>query len=376
MSSPSVLTISCLALYLFLSTAQASPMETCPHVVECLTKLDAGEKCPLFPLPPGAALDPIRPVGFNITNLRPGVYHYNDGTYQVLFLYSKATRHLVVLDFPRAASSFASDGTYHPTTATMEILGDNKPKLISMIYSHRHLDHIGEAMRYKTFVTEKFPNAKVLVHGTTETKIFISRSMDTEVPQITHLIGFRPQVIRVGPGLDLKLIILGGHTNSDVLAFVPKTNQGAGVIHFIDIIFSRSVPFLQFGITIDLRRYISVQEELMKYDFEFFSTGHGRLGQKQDLETNVAYTRSVVKAIMEATQEADPAAVAENSRRFMDPTDAAFGNTAFAFSSQFDIIVGLCKRKIIREWGCKLGAVDIYGESHCLAVLLFINTDV
>lgn len=370
-----MISILCLSLFLFLSTAQAGPVETCPHVTECLQNLDAGKECPLFPLPPGAALDPIRPIGFNVTNLRPGVYHYNDGTYQVLFLYSKVTKHLVVIGFPRSAGAFAPDGTYLPTTATMEILGDNKPRQISMVYSHRHLDHIGEAMRYKTFVTKKFPNAKLDVYGTVETKFFISRNMATKLPLPTKIIGSVPENIRVGLGLELQLIILGGHTNKDVMSFVPKTKEGGGVIHFVDVIFPRSTPFLQFGITIDLGRYISVQEELMKYDFEFFSGGHGRIGDKQDLMTNMAYTRSVVKAAMEANMEADPAAIAEITRRATDPTDIAFGNVSFILIRQFDLILEICKKKVIREWGCRLGAVDLNAENHCLSAAIFLTID-
>lgn len=341
-------------------------------------KLDAGEECSLFPLPPGATVLPVSSTGFNLTEIRPNVYHYNDGLYQVLFLYSKVTKHLAVVDFPRFPGVFAPDGTYLPITATMRIIGNDKLSRVSMVYSHRHPDHIGEAVTYKTFVTSQFPNAQLKIYGTAETKSSVSGNTVTVLPLPTVVVGAKPITISVGPDLVLKLIVVGGHTSLNLLSYVPRSKEGGGVVHVIDTIISRSAPFPRFFVTPNLRRYIFALERLMKFDFTYFSTGHGQLGDKQDLKTTLDYTRSVLNtaiAAIEEVQGAGPNDAISIGTGFTDPNDPGFGNTPLLVSRIFNLPTKICVRKIIEEWGCSLGGVDTVVESHCRTAVMFSTID-
>lgn len=373
MYCPTRLSFLFLTIHLILTAAQ-SP--SCPHVTTCLQKLRSGQnQCDLFPMPPGSILPPIRPLGYNVTQVRQGVHLYHDGLYQALLIYSKQANHLIAIDFPRSKSSLAPDGFYLLIRATREILKGDSPKRISMVYSHFHTDHIGEAFRYRGFIDNAFPKASVDVWGTQETFDFINGNRDVNLPIPTKIIGNNRVSFQLEPKLRVELSILGGHTNSDLLAYIPPLGSHKGVAYFADIITPRSAPFIGFGVTVDLKQYMMSHMELLKLDFDVFLAGHGRIGDKQDIRTNLQYTKSVVDAIILADKQLDPRIVRDIIRRAMDPADAAFGNVPFTVTALSNVRVENCRRNIIKQWGCKLAAVDLYAHSHCLAARVFVVTN-
>ena len=346
---------------------------TCPHVTTCLQKLQSGQnQCDLFPMPPGSILPPIRPRGYDVIQVRPGVHLYHDGVYQALLIYSKQANHLVVIDFPRAATSLSPTGAYLLIDATKEILKGDFPKRVSMVYSHFHMDHSGQALTYKAFIHNSFPRVPVDVWGTRETVDFIKGNSAINLPIPTKIIGNDVVAFNLESELRLELSVLGGHTNSDLLMYIPPSRSGRGVVYFVDIITPRSAPFINFGVTVDLKQYMATHEKLLTLDFDIFLAGHGRIGNKEDIRTNLAYTKSVVNAIILADKQLDPKAAREVVRRATDPTDVAFGNVPFTITALSNIRVENCRRNIIKKWGCKLAAVDLYSRSHCLTARVFV----
>lgn len=359
-----------LLLLLLLSiTANTEASRSCQAVETCLAALDASKECPLLPVPDRSPSISLGPEGFNITELRKGVYWYSDNAYNTLILY-KAGR-LALVDFPESNASVTPNGTYLLTTATLQVLKGEIPRRIDMIYGHRHTDHIGRAGTYKKFVDDTFPVSKLFIWGTKETKKFLLRIPNNDVPLPNVIVGKSGRIVSIAPGLDLKLSIIGGHTNSDLIAYILPSADGPGVVHYVDVLWPGGAPFLNFALTIDLGRYITAQRELLRLKFKFFSGGHGPIGSKRDIRTNIAYTKFVIQAARDAMRNLDPRITDGIFARVGDPNDPAFGNTQWVFLESFGVQSQICQRKVIERWGCELYGVDITSRSHCTSALLF-----
>lgn len=146
-------------------------------------------------------------------------------------------------------------------------------------------------------------------------------------------------------------------------------------MHYVDILRKGTVPFLSFGLTVDLGRYIRAQEELLEIPFEWLSTGHGRVAQKIDVKTSLEYTRFVVQQAIRSQELLDMEEIGRLASRVANPSDVAFGNPLLVFSSIIDMRTEICFKEIISNWGCRLAAADVFGRSHCVAAVFFATLD-
>lgn len=363
------------SFFLFSSIIALATASTCRRAERCIAGLEAGRECPLLPMLPGTFAPPPGPAGFTLTTLRKGVVHYSDDAYHALILFSRRHKHLVVVDFPRSPNAFAPDGTYRLGAAVSQVLNSTVPTRVDMVYSHRHFDHIGFAGIFRSFISERYPNSQVFVWGTDEAKEFILRKEDTDVPLPDIRIRKYVRTIPVSGSVKLKLSILGGHTDSDVIAYVPPTRSAEGVVHFVDVITAGEAPFIQFTLTTDLGRYLDVHDKLLNLDFKFLSTGHGMIGDKNDVSKNKKFTEFVIDAARNAAQNTDPVQVGMIFQRVGDRNDAAYRNGAWALKSVLDLQVEICTETVIREWACRLSAVDVFAEGHCLSAALYNLVD-
>lgn len=52
------------------------------------------------------------------------------------------------------------------------------------------------------------------------------------------------------------------------------------------------------------------------------------------------------------------------------PGTVEYGNRHFPAMAFFGIANGICARKLIAKWGCKLGGVAVMAETHCFTATL------
>lgn len=361
----------CIVLILVFLLLSGNAEASCPAVRKCL----ASEECTILPVPKASLPSPIAPVGFNLTKLRSGVYSWTEGSYISLILYKN--QHLALIDFPIGPSTFR-DGNYLLNVATAEVLNGERPKRVSMVYGHRHVDHIGGSPFFHRYVKQNFPSVPIFVWATKEVLTFLARNPKSQIPKPTVLVGEFPRTVNLAPSLNVKLSVLGGHVSSDLVAHVLPSSDGPGIAHYVDVITPGFVPFIEFGFTIDLGRYISAQEELLKMKFRIFSGGHGRLGLKKDIVTNIAYTKDVLKIAEETIEKLTPERLAAklNLARAFDPTQIQFGNSAWVTIESLKLAAKVCSRNIIKRWGCTLGSVAVLSPSHCTAALVYLSVEV
>jgi hypothetical protein len=115
----------------------------CPAAEKCLANLEAdvGASCSPFPVPLNVFPTPLRTQGYNLTQLRPGLFSYYDGAYFAVL--ARNEKVLVVVDFPESLGTSKEDGSgTRITDAAEEVMDGNVPEAVYMIYSHSHLDHV------------------------------------------------------------------------------------------------------------------------------------------------------------------------------------------------------------------------------------------
>lgn len=347
----------------------------CDIAKRCVALLEKGKECPLFPMVPGSIAEQPGSDGFHLKRLQQSVYFYSDVQYHALIVWEASQKRLLVVDFPRGPTSFNQSGTPFLVLATKSALNGRVPLVVDLVYSHRHLDHIGAAVPYFQFVKSSFPAATINVWGTLETKNFLLQHDSMPAPVPTKIIS-RTTAIRISKRLTIKFFILGGHTNSDLLVYIPPSyGNNDGIAYFVDVISPREVPFSGFTLTIDLKRYIDVHKKLLQLPFKFFISGHGRIGNRRDIRINLQYTNFVVNSIKKAAANLSPGEIQKLQSRVADPNDVAFGNGVWSFISIINLQVQRCKKDTIREWGCKLSAVDVFAESHCKTAAFYLLVD-
>lgn len=362
-----------LTLALLARAARARAKQpTCRPVAECLPRLQAGQKCPLFRMLPGTYADPPGARGFVVTTLRNGVHHYSDDAYHSLIVFSRRARTLVVIDFPRSPNSFAPDGSYRLLSALHGILANSTLDAVHMVYGHRHLDHIGGGAFFRAWLSERFPNAALSVWGTRETRRAL-RSRGDGIPAPGELVlPTRARTLRIDARLSVRLMVVGGHTRSDLLAHVrPQPRQNDGVVHVADLVAAGEAPFIHFVFAMDVGDFLAAHDKLLRLDFRHLSTGHGKLGTKRDVWVSRAYTQFVLAAIQRAALSVSDASVGAIVSRVADPGDRAFRNGAWALKQIIDLQVKACVIDVVREWACRLSVVDVFAEGHCLVAALY-----
>lgn len=319
---------------------------------------------------PGTFASPPGPSGYILTALRPGVFHYSDDAYHSLFIFSSKRKHLLVVDFPRSPNSFTSNGTFLLTVATMKVLSGVKPTRVDMVYSHRHVDHIGSAGIYKRFIMNQFPDAKIQIWGTKETNSFLARKISAEVPMPGKIIGRRPIFLNM-VDVNVRMEVFGGHTNEDVIVYVPPRNHWKGVIHYVDVVQPGEAPFIQFTLTVDLGIYESVHTRLLRLSFDWFSGGHGKIGNRKDVVRSKQYVKFVKSVARESARDVDNQERIRILERVNDATDVAYRNGAWALNQILQLQIDICERKVIERWSCILSVVDVFAKGHCAAAVLY-----
>ncbi|CDF33079.1 unnamed protein product [Chondrus crispus] len=343
----------------------------------CLSNLDAGQPCATLPTPERLRVPALAPGTYNLTNIRPGVYVYDDGTYLTLILF-RASR-LALVDFPDSPGSNLPNASQTLlTTATEEVLAGRMPSRVDMIYSHAHFDHIGAATRFAAYARAAFPDAPLRIWGSRATRDAIARSTSGRAPPPTNILGPDARTFAFGDDLAVDLRLLKAHTDSDLLVHIAPRGDLPGVAMLVDVVFPGWSPFSLFAIANDVRNYIEVHRELLKFDFEVFVGGHPKLGARRDVHRNLRFVTDVIDAAAQSSREITPEALGEAGiGRQFDPSAVEFGNIWYGFLGVFrKLEVAGCYRRILEKWGCKLAGLEFTLESHCFVAVSFNLLDV
>lgn len=301
------------------------------------------------PLPEGAMGVAVpQDKGYFVEEISDGLYWVTEGVYTTMFL--TTGEGVIMVDAPPSIGE-------NLLKAVAEVTDE---PITHVIYTHSHADHIAAAGLYPAGIT-------VIAHEATKERLQLMADPDRPAPYGVFVGGSAvplPTVtfsdtytLTVG-NQTLELAYRGDdHEPGNIYVYAPKQK----VLEKIDIVFPGWAPFMDLAVSENVFGYLKAHDEILSYDFDKLVSGHfGRLASRQDVETQKAYLEDVTANGLTALKTVDFMAIAQ---------ETGFGNLAVLFDTYLKALGRKCADLTEEKWVGKLGAADVWTESHCGRVI-------
>jgi len=307
---------------------------------------------PLPEVAKGVAIPPDK--GYFVEEIADGLYWVTEGVYNTMFL--TTGEGVIIVDAPPSIGDKL-------LKAVAEVTDE---PITHVIYTHSHADHIAAAGLYPAGVT-------VIAHEATKARLERMSDPNRPAPYGVFVGGAAvplPTVtftdtytLTVG-NQTLELAYRGAdHEPGNIYVYAPKQK----VLEKIDIVFPGWVPFMDLAVSEDVMGYIKAHDEILSYDFDKLVSGHfGRLATRQDVETQKAYLQDVAANAVTALKTVDFMEVAKQT---------GFDNLAVLFDTYLKAVARKCADLTEEKWVGRLGAADVWTESHCGRVIESLRID-
>jgi glyoxylase-like metal-dependent hydrolase (beta-lactamase superfamily II) len=284
----------------------------------------------------GPAIDQEK--GFVVEEIGRGLYHLNDGVYQMMFL--TTGEGVIVVDAP--------PNTGEKILTAIASVTDEP--ITHVIYSHTHNDHIAAAGLYPKGV-------EIIAHE--EVAAHLAGRNDPNRPAPTRTFS---DTLRLEVGNQtLELAYKGvNHAPGNIFIYAPEQK----VLMLVDIVFPGWTPFRYLALAEDVDGFLAAHDQILEYDFDHFIGGHvNRSGTRADVETQKAYFQDIVAAAGKANGAMDfGAAYGEAAER------GGANNIWAIFSIALGNLEQQCADEVTAKWGDKLGGVDVFTVTHCAEI--------
>ena len=210
-------------------------------------------------------LPPLGKKGYFVQKLAPEVYFFSTGVYNNLFVVT--SEGVVITDPIRGKGRLLK-------TAIREVT--DRPVRF-MIYSHAHMDHIGDA--------HLFAGEEVQIIAQLETGKMLRRYKDPDRP-VPHINFGMNYTLSIG-GVTIDLIYPGeGHGKGNSIIYIPSHR----IMMYVDTVTPKSVPFKNFAYTTDIFSQVRAIKKALKLDFDVYIAGHlHRPGTREEMEEVLEY---------------------------------------------------------------------------------------
>ncbi|MFQ5482258.1 MAG: MBL fold metallo-hydrolase [Nitrospinaceae bacterium] len=305
-------------------TAAGSPATPAPEVYDGYTE------------PPA----PLPAWGYFLRKIAPDVYFFSTGYYNTLFLVS--TDGVILVDPLRGAGLSLRKAIEQVTPLPVKVI----------IYSHAHLDHIGDAHLFAK-------SARIIAHEVARNRLLRYRDPRRPIPQIS----FRRNFTLNFGGKRVELKYPGrGHGAGNILIHLPAEK----VLMFVDVGAPRSVPGKGFEAE-DLYGQVQGLKKALELDFEIWVAGHmQRPGARGELRQVLQYYYDSRKAGKEALRRVTFESVAATLRSH-DPQ--------YRLERYHQAVAQACYAKLLPVWKPRLMGFEAYAKSHCAAWMQFHLTE-
>lgn len=292
--------------------------------------------------------------GYFVEEIADGLYWVTEGVYTTMFL--ATGEGVIMVDAPPSIGQ-------NLLKAVAEVT-DEPIKYV--IYTHSHADHIAAAGLYPA-------DAIVIAHEATKARLERMADPDRPAPYGVFVGGAAvplPTVtfsdtytLTVGDQT-LELAYRGDdHEPGNIYVYAPRQK----VLEKIDIVFPGWVPFMDLAVSENVMGYIKAHDEILSYDFDKLVSGHfGRLATREDVETQKAYLEDVVANGLTALKTVDFMSIAQQT---------GFDNLAVLFDTYLTALGRKCADLTEAKWVGRLGAADVWTESHCGRVIESLRID-
>jgi glyoxylase-like metal-dependent hydrolase (beta-lactamase superfamily II) len=278
--------------------------------------------------------------GFLTREVTPGTFMLTNGNYQSLFL--TTGKGVILVDAPEPLIEYlepaVTDVTDEPIT--------------TLIYSHGHSDHIGGSHLLSR------PGLEIIAED--RVAKFINRKSDGH--RLSPTTTFTEKTtIRKG-SKTIELTRDDFHSpEGDLIVYLPDEK----VLAAIDILAPGWVPLLDFDITGNMFSYLGAFDRLLGYDFNAFITGHtADIARRKDVEITKTYAFDVYDTVKRIHNEIDFAALLAQER----------DNEQAGIRLLIEEVATRAYDEVKTRWlDGPMKGVDLWSESHCRAMVLYIR---
>ncbi|MEE8260254.1 MAG: MBL fold metallo-hydrolase [Nitrospinaceae bacterium] len=276
-------------------------------------------------------IPPLPKKGYLLKELAKDVYFFSNGVYNNMFV---VTSEGVILTDPiRGAGPLLKKAMGEVTTFPIKI----------MIYTHPHLDHIGDASLFAE------NGVQIIAHN--ETQKLLQRYKDPARP-VPHITFGEKSVIELG-GVRVDLIYPGdGHGKGNIMIYLPQKK----ILMFVDVATPKSVPFKNFS-TVDIYSQIVGLKRALQLDFETYVAGHlHRPGKRSEMEEVLKYYLAAKRANAEAMRRVNIREVIRKSQS---------KDIERKMGEYYEAVAEECYLLLKPEWKPRLMGFEAFARGHC-----------
>ena len=270
--------------------------------------------------------------GYFVKKIAPEVYFFSTGVYNNLFIVTPEG--VVITDPMKGKGKLLKKAISEVTSQPVKF----------MIYSHSHIDHIGDAYLFK--------GNGVQIVAQVETGKALKKYKDKNRP-IPH-INFGTNYSLLVGGISIELIYPGeGHSKGNSIIYIPSRK----IMMYVDAVTPKSVPFKNFAYTIDIVSQIKGIEKALKLDFDIYVAGHlNRPGTREEMQEVLAYYYASRKASIKAIKRVSFVDVRKKSKT---------KDIEHLFGEYLDAVAEECYQILKPEWKKRLMGFEAFAKGHC-----------
>ena len=181
-------------------------------------------------------------------------------------------------------------------TALQAIASVTDLPITALVYSHSHLDHIGEAPVFAAAAKQQGIDLRILASQATANEI---ERHGKPVPSPTEVVPIPEGEFAFE---DLTVRLLTGGKRHSIDASIAHLVQEK-VVHAPDFFVPGSIPFENFDFSLDMKGFEDDLDQLIDLDWSFFNDGHGNIGSREDALFLREYINQLRAACFAALQE-------------------------------------------------------------------------
>ncbi len=177
-----------------------------------------------------------------------------------------------------------------------------KKPITALVYSHAHVDHIGDAPLIAKAAKEAGVNLRIIASDATAKKLAYINSV---LPKPTETVAFDDGTFKF-ENLTVKAqgFVRAAHTDDSAAWLLTQEK----VLHAPDMTNPDQMPYLGFGGSENSLYLAKNLQQIAKGDWEFFSGGHGNIGSHADItfmQTYLADLRAACGKALETVSAGD-----------------------------------------------------------------------
>ena len=295
----------------------------------------------------GPATDPAK--GYRVEDFGGGVYMVTEGAYQAMIVVSDVGA--ILIDAPPSIGA-----------GLLKAVNDVAPgaKVVQLVYSHAHIDHIG----YAGEIQKSYPSMAVTAHE--ETRKILERAQDPARPIPTATFNTQDQNFPLAVGNQTLQLQYPGpnHEPGNIGIY----HAGQKVLMLVDVVFPGWMMWRRLADAQDVPGYFDLVKSMStRWDFDHLIAGHvGRAGTKADVAQQLDFLTDLHNAAYAGLVTIKPGET-------VNPKNA---NNVWAYYRDYvDRVANHCVNTVSPKWATKLAAYDVWIYDQCMAMEQSLRID-